>query len=242
MHKSYHVGAVIPAAGSGNRMNSPLKKQFLVLEGKEVLEWTLINLLNDSIIDEVIIVVPHEEVAETARKTTEWKKLYSFLQLFKVVPGGETRQASVNEGIRQLSPDIDIAVVHDGVRPFVEKNWLRENLDQLSEADAIVAATPAVDTVKMVDENQIVTNTLDRSTLWQIQTPQVFWKKTLEKAHQNAFETGFQGTDDAGLVERIGGRVKLCKSGRFNIKITTPEDLVFGEAIIKNNQKYKETI
>lgn len=242
MHNSYHIGAVVPAAGSGNRMNSPLKKQFLELEGKEVLEWTLINLLEDQVIDEVVLVVPTEEVSQTKYKVSKWIETYSFSQNIKVVSGGKTRQDSVYKGIEELSPEVDVVAVHDGVRPFVDKQWLRNNLDQLNAYDGIVAAIPAVDTLKTVDENQMVISTLERSVVWQIQTPQVFWRDVLYKSYENAAEKGFSGTDDASLVEWAGGKIKLCSCNRFNIKITTPEDLIFGEAIIKQNKAQKELL
>lgn len=234
VYNGKRIGAIIPAAGIGQRMKRTGHKQFLTVGGKEILEWTLYNLMKTVTIDEVWIIAPQASIEELKDKIKRWNILYDFNRPIHVRPGGETRQASVFKGLSYIDNSVDWVVVHDGVRPFVDSSWLENNLHHMSDSDAVVAAIPSIDTLKQVDERGYVVSTLDRSCVWQIQTPQVFVYKELLAAHYKAIESMFEATDDAGLVERLGYKVMLCEANRNNIKITTPEDLVFAEAIINS--------
>ena len=132
-----------------------------------------------------------------------------------------------------MAGQADLAIIHDGVRPFVSPELLAHVLSETRRWKAVVTALPAGDTIKEVSAEKEVLRTVDRSRLWVIQTPQSFEYGLITRAHEKAKEEGFYGTDDASLVERLGMPVKVIEGSRFNIKITTPEDLILGEALLK---------
>ena len=150
-----------------------------------------------------------------------------------IVAGGLKRQDSVWEGIKAIKGDCELVMVHDGVRPFISQALLQKAIDATRESGATVVAVPVKDTIKVVSRKKEVLQTLDRKTLWAVQTPQTFNHDLLKRAHEKAKQDGFYGTDDASLVERIGVKVRVVDGSYENIKITTPEDLVLGETIFK---------
>lgn len=224
------VSAIIPAAGQSRRMGLGTNKQFLTLGGKPVLAHTLAVFENCLAVQEIIVVAaPGEEEycsQEIVRK-------YNFSKVFQVITGGRERQDSVYQGILALSSDTDLVVVHDGARLFLTAELIEESINHCQETGAAIVAVPVKDTIKIVNEEHTVENTPPRNILWAVQTPQTFSYSLLKKAHQEAKLDGFLGTDDASLVERLGGQVRVVLGSYENLKITTPEDLIIGEAILR---------
>lgn len=226
------VVALIPAAGMGVRMGKGTKKQFLKLGALEILNWTLLKFWESEIIDEIIVIVPASDIYEVVEKIAKWQERTKSDALTKVVLGGDTRQASVYAGLKSVDKTFEIVVVHDGVRPFVPIDQLSEMCSCLKTHDGAVVAVRSTDTLKNVDGNGIIVGTVDRESVWSVQTPQVFEVEKLRKAHDVALENDFFATDDANLIENIGGKVLVVESKRSNIKITAPFDLYVAEALL----------
>ncbi len=220
---------VIVAAGRGRRMGTEVSKQFLCLCGKEILAHTVERFEKTDAIRDIILVVSQEEMDEiwTMAQKYGWKKIVS------VTKGGKERQDSVWNGLQQVSEDTEIVLIHDGVRPFVTEDILLDSIRTAQEMGGCVAGVPAKDTIKVCDKENIAVETLDRSTLWQMQTPQTFRKELIIRAYAKAAADGFLGTDDASLAEYSGHAVKIIMGSYRNIKITTREDLLIGETFLK---------
>lgn len=221
------TGAVIPAAGQGKRMRGEGNKLFLEIAGTPILVYTLRTFQNSKSIEEIVIVAARDEIA-LIKKIIE---KYNFDKVVKVVEGGERRQHSVQAGIRALSPAISRVVVHDGARPLLKIKELDHFIQEAQEYDAAIMAVPLKDTVKLVDDKNFVVETPDRDRLRAVQTPQAFCRSLLDKAHKEAEKKGFQGTDDASLIEWLGLPVKVLEGSYENIKVTTPEDMCLAEAV-----------
>lgn len=226
--------AIVPAAGSGTRMGRSLKKQFLVLGGQPILTRTIEVLESCPEIDAVILVVP-----ETEHDFCENRIIAEngFAKVVSVVTGGPERQDSVYRGLQCIDQDTAVVLVHDGVRPFLTQTMVRETTASAAAGMSAVVGVPVLDTVKSVGADSEVMNTLSRDKLWSIQTPQAFPRATLMEAYESALGDGYYGTDDASLVERLGRPVRVLMGSRTNIKITTPEDLVLGEAILGQRER-----
>ena len=223
------VCTLIPAAGKGSRMAHSLKKPYLKLAKKPILAHTIQRFEQNTAVDTIFVIVNEGDFTECHATVLE---PYSFTKVQKLVPGGETRQSSVYNGLRALSADVDFVIVHDGVRPFVTDETIFECLTAANEYGAAAAAVPVKDTIKIADENGFISETPERESLWAVQTPQVFQKSLLEEAHQTAQEHQRTGTDDAALVEQLGFPVKLVKGSYANLKITTPVDLRIAEVLL----------
>ena len=224
------VVALILAAGQGKRMGAEKNKPYLFLAGKPILFHTLGGFEKCPSIDGIVLVVEKHEV-DNAR--TSIVDAFGFRKVINVVPGGPKRQDSVWEGIKALKGECELVMVHDGVRPFISPALLQKAVDSTRKTGATVVAVPVKDTIKAASREKEVVKTLDRETLWAVQTPQTFNHDILKKAHEKARQDGFYGTDDASLVERIGVPVSIIDGSYENIKITTPEDLVLAEAILR---------
>jgi len=219
--------AIITAAGYGKRMGQP--KQFLEINGKPILEWTLSVFNATKMVDEVILVV-HQEGLERARQL-------QFPKLKQVVPGGKERQDSVYNGLKALPEDTEIVVIHDGARPFVTEQEIRRAVEEAEESGAVVVGVPVKDTIKQVSSKQLaVSSTPDRKQLWAAQTPQVFKKEIILRAFKEGYNK-HQVTDDAMLVEKLGIPVKMVMGSYRNIKITTPDDLRIAEELLKEDKQ-----
>lgn len=227
-----NVVALIPAAGSGKRMGADRNKQYLEIGGKPILAHTLEVFDRCDAVSEVYLIVPEDDCAYACEIVDSMR----FMKPIKVIPGGRERQDSVRNGLNAIYK-CDIVMVHDGVRPFVTEEILNRSIEDTVRCGATVVAVPAKDTIKSVDENMDVVETLERRKLWQIQTPQTFRFEIIKEAFHKAYHDGYYGTDDASLVERIGHKVHIVEGSYQNIKITTPEDMVLGEAILKNRIK-----
>ena len=221
------VCAVVPAGGTGTRMGGIVPKQFLELDGKPILYYTLKTLQDCGIISELILVVPEKEYDNAC---TDWLGKPEIVT--KVVVGGEKRQDSVYNGFCELSPQTEIVLVHDGVRPFLSHQMIQESVDAAREYGAAITAIPVNDTIKRVDDSGLVSQTVDRDGLWRVQTPQVFRYELLEEAFKKANSEKFYGTDEATLIEHLGKPVKVVEGSEQNIKITRPEDLRLSEIFI----------
>ncbi|HIJ86820.1 MAG TPA: 2-C-methyl-D-erythritol 4-phosphate cytidylyltransferase [Desulfuromonadales bacterium] len=228
--------ALIPAAGMGRRMGASINKQYLQLGGMPIVARTVSVFEQSPLIDAIYLVIPAEEIPYCQEHVVE---AYRFSKVVAIVPGGKERQHSVMNGLRGMKEHVsgnDIILIHDGVRPLITVEALRESIAAASSHDGGVMAVQAKDTIKSV-KNGIVTSTLDRTTLWQAQTPQAFRFSVIFSAHQAAETDHYLGTDDASLVERIGGTVRIIQGDYHNIKITTPEDLILAEAFLSSTQK-----
>lgn len=222
------AAAIIAAAGIGKRMGGSVPKQYLELAGRPVICHTLDRFLDAQIFNEFIIVVePGREVS--FRK--DIVEAFGYPEGWQVVAGGEVRQESVYNGLKYLSGDCNVVLVHDGVRPFVRKSEIRKVAEVAFERGACIMAFRIKETVKRVDSEGIILNTVDRSNLWRADTPQGFRVDILAKAFEMARRDSFVGTDEAMLVERCGGKVAVFEGDGSNIKITTPADLKMAEAI-----------
>ena len=221
------VCAVVPAGGTGTRMGGTVPKQFLELNGKPILYYTLKTLQDCGIISELILVVPKKEYDNAC---TDWLGKPEIVT--KVVVGGEKRQDSVYNGFCELSPQTEIVLVHDGVRPFLSHQMIQESVDAAREYGAAITAIPVNDTIKKVDDSGLVSKTVDREGLWRVQTPQVFRYELLQEAFKKANSEKFYGTDEGTLIEHLGKPVKIVEGSEQNIKITRPEDLRLSEIFI----------
>lgn len=226
------VAVILPVAGSGKRMGGDQKKQFLKLGGKTILEWSLSSFLKLAWIDGIWLVSPSQDASRVREKALELAQKTAFTGEVHVVCGGLERQHSVCNGLFDIPDDYDYVIVHDGVRPFVSEKLLLQQIDLVAEAVGCILATPSTDTLKRVDNQQVV-ETLNRSEIWRVQTPQIFRRVDLRLVHEKAKQEGFLGTDDASLFEHYGLSVLVLEGTPYNIKITTPYDLVIGEAIVQ---------
>ncbi len=225
------TAAIIPSAGMGRRMGNR-KKPFLPLAGRPVLAHTVLLFELSPLIDATILVVPDDDRETCGLEIVD---VFEFRMVIDVVPGGRERQDSVRAALDALSGSWDILVVHDGVRPFATVDIIEEVVKTAKATGAAIAAVPVKDTVKEV-ANGTVIRTVPREALWSVQTPQAFKAGILREAHKRAVEDGFSGTDDAALVERLGHRVSVVEGSYENIKITTPEDILVGEAILRGRE------
>ena len=222
------VSAIVVAAGKGIRMKGTMRKQYLDLSGRPLLAHSIMTFDSSSLVEEIFLVVPKED-AEYCQN-----KILSLLELKKqtnLIHGGAKRQDSVYNGLQALGKNTKTVVIHDGVRPFVQPEDLKKCILGSKKYGACILGTPASDTLKSVDKSNIIQKTLPRENIWLAQTPQAFQYDLILKAHETAQREGFVGTDDASLVERMGETVKIIDGGRFNIKITTKEDLAVAEAM-----------
>ncbi len=227
------AAVIITAAGSGKRFGEGgggIPKQFAPLNGEPLLAYSIRSFSGCSSIGEIVVVVPPEQLEYTRSEIVE---RYGFSRVKKLTPGGEERQHSVENGFRSLNHKPDIVLVHDGVRPFVRPETIESVIAGAVESGAAICATPATDTIKQSSPERYIESTLPRDNIWLAQTPQGFKYEILDEAFRCAGEDGYMGTDESILVERTGVKVKLVQGSRYNIKITTKDDIVLGELLIK---------
>lgn len=227
--------AIIVAGGSGSRMKSEIRKQYLELDGIPVLKRTLAVFTGSDLIDRICLVVPKEDI----RFCQESMICDSEKGSIVITAGGSERRESVWNGLICFDDynDTDIVLIHDGVRPFIDDDDIRTAVNAAREFGAAIPASPAFDTVKLAGEDRVIKETLPREHIWLAQTPQAFRYEVIIAAHRKAAEAGYSGTDDASLVEMNGGNVSIFSGRRSNIKITTPEDLVMAEALLRSGCK-----
>jgi 2-C-methyl-D-erythritol 4-phosphate cytidylyltransferase len=223
------VVALVPAAGRGLRMGGSVPKQFLSLGGQPIVLHTLRLLHTSSVIDEVILAVPQSEMEYCL---SEIVARHHFTKVKKVVPGGKERQDSVRHALEQVHENVEVVLVHDAVRPFLTERMVEEVVTVARVKGAAIIALPMKDTVKQVGADRVIERTVDRHSLWLAQTPQAFRRDWLLEAHRKAHAEGIRATDDAYLVEWCGHPVSVVEGSGENIKITRPEDMMIGEAIL----------
>lgn len=222
------IYALVAAAGRSTRMGVGVNKQLLELAGRPVVVHALQALLAVPVDGIILMVTPGEE-------DNFQTVLSKFMQGVRitVITGGLSRGDSVMLGLRALPATAELVVVHDGARPLIRPERIRETIRQARHWGAATLAVPVKDTIKVAGEQSLVRETLLRDKLWQVQTPQVFKYQLLVEAHRAAAAGGYSGTDDASLVERLKHPVKLVQGDYTNIKITTPEDMVLAGAFLR---------
>jgi 2-C-methyl-D-erythritol 4-phosphate cytidylyltransferase len=220
-------------------MGGATPKQFLTLGGLPILVHALRVLEESPAVTEIILTVP---AADREYCLNEIVARYKFRKITKVVPGGEHRQDSVRHGLAQLDQGVDMVLVHDAVRPFLTVDMVARVIDAAAKHGAAVVAIPLRDTIKRVDAGGLIESTVDRSHLWSAQTPQAFQRSLLQAAHRKAHLEHYQATDDAQLMEWLGHPVTTVEGSGENMKITRPEDLRIGEAILAAREMPKKVI
>ncbi len=217
---------LIAAAGSGSRMGASCNKLLLQLAGRPVLAWTLDAVSAADSIEWVGIVGQPFDKSSVTKLTADFPKPVKWIN------GGNTRQESVQLGLASLPPNAKHILIHDGARCLVEPMLINRCAEVVASGNAVIAATPLIDTVKRVDNKGFIIDTPERSQLWAAQTPQGFIVSELKEGHAQALKNGWAVTDDASLYERLGWPVRVLESAPSNIKVTTPFDLIVAEAIL----------
>ncbi|MFV2048475.1 2-C-methyl-D-erythritol 4-phosphate cytidylyltransferase [Metabacillus litoralis] len=221
---------IIPAAGQGKRMNAGKNKQFIELEQIPIIIHTLKVFEEHSYCKGIILVINDAEKADFQQLI----KKYRISKIKQLVSGGQERQYSVYNGLKAVEEG-DLVLVHDGARPFLTHESIEALLSKTILTGAATLAVPVKDTIKRAKDG-VVVETVERSSLWSIQTPQAFHLPIILEAHEKAVRENFLGTDDASLLERVDQAVSIVAGEYTNIKITTPEDLYIAEAILSKRK------
>lgn len=222
------VVAIVPAAGAGKRFGS--NKAFHPLHGLPLIIWSLRVLETVNLIGEIIPVLKESDMQEGA----ELFERFNLSKIKRIAPGGKERQDSVYNALRLVKDEKSLILIHDGARPLIDDNLIIKTIRCIGDYDGTITGVPVKDTIKEVRPSggdNIVIRTPNRETLWAIQTPQVFRYEILMKAYEEAMNKRFYSTDDAALVESIGGRIKVIMGRYDNIKVTTPEDIAIIEGL-----------
>ncbi len=222
------TGAVIVAAGSGSRMGGA-DKIFALLDGRPVLARAVETFEKSNLIDGIVIVLSRQNL-DKGKKMVESE---SWTKVKDVCEGGERRQDSVLNGLNCLG-EYEWVVIHDGARPLITADLIENGLDAALETGAAIAAVPVTDTIKVAGDDLTIQGTPPRQSLWAAQTPQVFRYDIIAEAYR---KLKYDVTDDARVVEMMGGKVKLFQGSNDNIKITTPEDLATAEILLEKRKK-----
>ena len=233
------ASAVIVAGGVGSRMKSDIPKQFIEVLGKPIIAYTLNAVSSCDDIDEIVIVTLPEYIVYCK----DVVDAFGFKKVSNIVFGGETRRESVYNGLKEVSKDSDIVVIHDGARPLINPKTIADCIDTAAQFGCAAVGVKMKDTIKVVDSNGDIEYTADREKLWQVQTPQCFRYDIIMPAYQTLIDReqellaqGITITDDAMVVELLGDvKVKMVEGSYENIKITTPEDLVVAESFLKGD-------
>lgn len=215
MYQGKSLSVIIAAGGSGKRLGEAVPKQFLKIQGKTILEKSIEPFQKSVLVDEIILVVPEDNVIEAKKIGAKFSKIIN------IVLGGAERQVSVKNGLDVVNTDL--VLIHDGARPFVVESVIERVVLGAFLYKAVVPVVPMKDTIRQGDFDESIT--LKREALWAVQTPQGFNTELIKKAHSFAENSGFQGTDDASLVENLGFNITLVDGDFGNIKITVKEDL-----------------
>lgn len=225
--------AVVLCAGRGKRMNSGINKMYMEIGGKPLVLMTLESLISVPEIDELVVVISREDEAlfnENVLERLECRKKIS------IAYGGDERQDSVYNGLQKVSDGCEIVLIHDGARPFASRDIVKRTIECAKSQGACAAGVPAKDTIKIVDGDGIVLDTPNRKDLWCIQTPQTFKLKLIKSAYEKAVSEGCAATDDSMIAEYAGEKVHIVMGDYENIKITTPEDIPFANAILERRR------
>lgn len=223
--------AVVLAAGQGSRMGTKIQKQYLEIEGRPVLYYSLEAFQKSAIIDNIILVAGEAQI-EYCR--TEIVEKYGFTKVHTITAGGKERYESVYRALCVMDDEEGYVFIHDGARPFVDEEIIARAYEAVKKHGACVVGMPSKDTIKIADDSGFAKETPDRKHLWMIQTPQVFETSLIKDAYFKLMrEDCIQVTDDAMVVEQVFHiPVKLVEGSYQNIKITTPEDLPVAEMFV----------
>ena len=221
------ISAIVLAGGRGKRMNYHKSKQFIEIKGKPVLVYTLEKFIYNKSIDEVILVLPEDEVDYCKKEVLQ---KYS-LKVDRIVIGGKERQDSVFNALEAMEK-ANIVLIHDGARPFISEKIIEEGIKYANIYGAAAPGVTPKDTIKIKNEDNISVDTPDRNTLVAVQTPQCFKYDEIYQCHRKIKEENAIVTDDTSVVDRYGHKVYLYEGDYTNIKITTPEDLILAERLI----------
>jgi 2-C-methyl-D-erythritol 4-phosphate cytidylyltransferase len=213
--------AIVPSAGLGKRFGTAVKKPFVEIRGIPLFIHALKELHAIPFISEIVPVLMEED-RDSGRRLVD---SYGLHKIKRIAPGGKERQDSVYNALTLISQHGGLILIHDGVRPLVSSELVNRLVHEMQDVDGVVPGLPVKETLKEVNKQGFVVNTVKRETVWSIQTPQVFAFDILKKAYKRAYKDGYSATDDAALVENIGGKVKIIPGSPYNIKVTTPEDL-----------------
>ena len=219
------VVAIVPAAGYGKRLGQKAKKPFILLRGKPLVSYALTTLNSCKCVNGIIVASERSCVKRLKRIA----KRFEINKLIDVVVGGKTRFESVRNCMKRLGPAFDIVIIHDAARPLVDKRTIERTVKAAQKFGSCVAAVPENDTVKLAGKDLFIKGTLPRNKIFRAQTPQAFRSSIIKKAY--SVDTA-GATDDASLVEAIGGRVKIVEGSYRNMKITTKEDLKIAEVLL----------
>ena len=225
--------AVVLAAGSGSRMKSNVKKQFMDMLGKPLIYYAL-KQFEESPVDEIVLVTGEDAILYCKEEIVDY---YEFKKVAKIVAGGKERYHSVYNALKVSEGEY--VLIHDGARAFIDQDIIKRAMDGVEEYKACVIGMPVKDTIKVIDEEGYAVSTPNRSTLWQVQTPQCFVTEEIRDAYEAMMNTSQAGiTDDAMVMEQHGARkIKLLEGSYNNLKMTTPEDILLGEIILKKVEK-----
>ncbi|MFH1776517.1 MAG: 2-C-methyl-D-erythritol 4-phosphate cytidylyltransferase [Candidatus Omnitrophota bacterium] len=227
------VSAIVASAGCGKRFKSRINKAFVCLQNKPIAAFSLKVIAELKSVSEIIFVINKDDYRRAKKLLAE----YRVSKPVRIVFGGSQRHLSVYRGLKSVSEEADLILVHDAARPLIDKKIVEQAIAQAKRYGAAAIAVPVISTIKQADNRRFVTRTLPRQALWDIQTPQVFCRKLLLRAYECAEKKNV--TDDAMLVERIGEKVKIVKGRYSNIKITTQIDLRIAEELIKSENSIK---
>jgi 2-C-methyl-D-erythritol 4-phosphate cytidylyltransferase len=222
-----HIAAILPAAGLGTRMGHETPKQFMELDGVPLVIFTLRRIASCPLITQIIVATRGDEVERLNARV----RLEKFNQDVRVIKGGDSRQGSVSQALKQVPEDTDLVVVHDAVRPFVTVEQIARVIEEARRCKAAILGIPAMDTVKEVkraslpEDVALITVTVPRERVVLAQTPQVFETQLLKQAFASAEQDGVSASDEAGLIERLGHEVRVVLGSERNIKITKPSDM-----------------
>lgn len=234
------ITAIISAAGSGTRMGYDTNKLLIDLKGKTILARTLEQIARIDVISGVVLVIRPED--EQVIRTEILPRVNMGTRPLIITYGGATREDSTWQGILAAPEDTDIVLTHDGARPFVTDAIINRCIKELlnRNADGVICTVPVKDTIKVINKHGYVETTPKRSTLFAVQTPQVFYRDKLKAAYVNARSEGIFTTDDAQIVEVFGGRIFTVEGSYENIKVTTRDDLLTGQLIIEKREEADE--
>ena len=226
------ITAIIVAAGSGTRMGGVINKVFLPLGERTVIDYTIEAFSNVEEISNIVLITRECDILESMEHIKTTAKRIS------IVKGGKSRQESVYLGLLQAA-DSDIVVIHDGARSLITPSIIKNAINDAKNFGASAVGVSAKDTIKIVDKDGYITQTLDRDYVINIQTPQVFYYDKILDCHQKAIKDSFLATDDCALYEKYEGKIKVTAGSYDNIKITTPDDLEVCEKILKKRNEGK---
>ena len=229
------LAVIIPAAGSGSRMQKKIPKPYLRIADRTILELTVSRFTGIDALKQLVIATSKDRLDETRALL---KPLAGAGVQLDCIEGGRERQFSIYNALKKLG-DVGLVAVHDAVRPFVGEAQIIECCEAALETGGAILGIPVQDTIKRVDEQSMIRETPDRKFLWQSQTPQIFRKEILLDAYEFAIKDEFVGTDDASLVERRNKPVKVVHGSRQNFKITYPFDLKLADLLLKEQQEEK---